>query len=67
MGVRLFTRGRRGVVLTSEGQAALPDALKAVDSAQRMKHQALAASQGAVGTLALAYVGTVTYNLLPRS
>jgi len=67
MGVRLFTRGRRGVVLTSEGQAALPDALKAVDSAQRMKQQALAASQGAVGTLALAYVGTATYNLLPRS
>lgn len=67
MGVSLFTRGKRGVALTLEGQAALPDALAALDSAQRMKQQALAASKGTVGTLTLAYVGTATYNLLPRS
>jgi DNA-binding transcriptional LysR family regulator len=67
MGVQLFTRGRRGVALTSEGRAALPDAIKAMDSAQRMRQQATAASQGAVGTLTLAYVGTATYDLLPRA
>lgn len=67
LGVSLFTRGRRGVALTEEGRAALPDALTSLDSAQRMKQQALAARQGAVGTLSLAYVGTATYSLLPRS
>lgn len=67
LGVPLFARGRRGVALTREGQAALPDALLALDCAQRMKQQALAAAQGEVGTLSLAYVGTATYDLLPRS
>lgn len=67
LGVALFTRGRRGVALTGEGRAALADAQKALDAAERMRQQALAASRGAVGTLALAYVGTATYDLLPRA
>lgn len=67
LGVPLFTRGRSGVALTEEGRAALPEALRALDCAQRMKLQALAAAQGEVGTLSLAYVGTATYDLLPRS
>lgn len=65
MGVNLFVRGRRKVLLSDAGKAALPDAVKALDSAARMTDQARAAAAGNVGTLKLAFVATATYHLLP--
>lgn len=67
LGVRLFERGRRGATLTSGGIAALPEAYQALEHAARMREQASAGSDGEVGTVRLCFVGTVTYELLPRA
>lgn len=67
LGVRLFTRGRRGVELTEAGRAALGDAVRALQAAARVREQALAAVNGEVGTLRVAFVGTATYRLLPQT
>jgi len=66
LGVRLFDRGRRGATLTSAGTAALPEAYRAIEHAGRMREQAAAGSDGEVGTVRLCFVGTATYDLLPR-
>ncbi|MDP3316304.1 MAG: LysR family transcriptional regulator [Devosia sp.] len=66
LGVRLFDRGRRGVALTSAGAAALADAYLTLEHAGRLRDQARAGSLGEVGTVQLGYVGTATYDLLPR-
>jgi len=67
LGVRLFDRGRRGVSLTSAGAAALPEAYLALEHVAKMREQARAGSEGEVGTVRLAFIGTATYEFLPRA
>lgn len=67
LGISLFERGRSGVALTAAGSAALPEAQRALQYAERVKEQAQAGADGEVGRVKLCYVGTATYDLLSRA
>jgi len=65
LGVRLFERTRRSVVLTHAGRAFLEEARRTLESAERAVAQAQRASRGEVGRLAVGFLANTAYTLLP--
>ena len=65
LGVRLFDRTKRSVVLTAAGAALLPQARDLLARAQALPQHARAAAAGEVGRLRLAFVSTVGFAQLP--
>jgi len=65
LGVRLFDRNKRRVLLTPEGQALLPDALELIARAYALPERARAIASGEVGRVRLAFVSTFGYDRLP--
>lgn len=66
LGVALFERGGSGTRLTAAGQAMLEDARRSVFHAAQCRQRALAAQHGQGGLLRVAFIGSATYDLLPR-
>lgn len=65
LGIRLFDRTKRRVLLTPEGEALLPDALDLLARAQALPERARAIASGEVGRVRLAFVSTFGYDRLP--
>lgn len=66
LGVRLFERGARGVTLTAAGEAALESARAALAHAAQVRQTAREGALGERGRLAVGFVGSAIYELLPR-
>jgi DNA-binding transcriptional LysR family regulator len=65
LGSALFTRTKRSVVLTSAGEALLPEARRIIAQTAALPELTRRASSGEAGRLSLAFVSTADYNLLP--
>src|SRR5215208_2490915 len=65
LGVRLLNRTKRTVKLTDPGRVFLAEARRTVAQAARAADSARRASRGEVGWLAVGFVGSATYSLLP--
>lgn len=66
LGCALFVRHARGVTLTPAGQAVLAEARGVLMHADRVRSEARAAADGAIGKLRIGFVGSAVYTLLPR-
>jgi DNA-binding transcriptional LysR family regulator len=66
LGVRLFTRGARGVSLTAAGRALMPEARKLLQEADALVEGARHLAEGGVGALRIGFISTASYNVLPR-
>jgi DNA-binding transcriptional LysR family regulator len=66
LGVRLFERTRREVVLTDAGRTLLADARRLLAQADGAAARALRAGRGDVGVLAMGFIAPALYDLLPR-
>jgi DNA-binding transcriptional LysR family regulator len=66
LGTPLFARGTRGVTLTGAGAALLPEARRLLRDAQAFRDGARQYAAGEAGTLAIGFVSTAAYNVLPR-
>ncbi|WP_228893634.1 LysR family transcriptional regulator [Pseudoduganella aquatica] len=65
LGAPLFERSRRGVALTAAGVALLPEARRMLAQAQELPQLVQRAAGGEVGRLALAFVSSADYSVLP--
>jgi len=65
LGVALFTRTNRSVALTPAGHALLPEARRLLQQAEGLPDLARRAAAGETGRLALAFVSTADYSVLP--
>lgn len=65
MGVRLFVRTKRRVELTHPGQVFLAEARRTLAQAEHAVEAARRAERGEVGRLAVGFVGSSTYTVLP--
>jgi DNA-binding transcriptional LysR family regulator len=65
LGAPLFERSRRGVALTAAGAALLPEARRMLVQAQELPQLVQRAAGGEVGRLALAFVSSADYSVLP--
>ncbi|OMG73883.1 LysR substrate-binding domain-containing protein [Burkholderia ubonensis] len=65
LGVALFVRTKRSVALTAVGAALLPDVRKLLAAADALPPRAQSLARGETGSLALAFVSTADYGLLP--
>ncbi len=65
IGVKLFTRTRRRVELTPAGQVLLEDARKILALSQDAVRRAVRAGKGEIGRLAVGYIGSANYSVLP--
>jgi DNA-binding transcriptional LysR family regulator len=65
LGVDLFQRGKDGVQLTKNGEAALEQAKRALFFADEFVHTARATSNGERGVLRIGFVGSSTRSILP--
>ncbi|VWB58878.1 LysR family transcriptional regulator [Burkholderia pseudomultivorans] len=65
LGVALFVRTKRSVALTAVGAALLPDVRRLLASAEALPPLARRLARGEAGSLALAFVSTADYGLLP--
>ncbi|MXN74519.1 LysR family transcriptional regulator [Burkholderia sp. 4701] len=65
LGVVLFARTKRSVALTAVGAALLPDVRKLLEAADALPPRARSLARGETGSLALAFVSTADYGLLP--
>ncbi|KQV80105.1 LysR family transcriptional regulator [Massilia sp. Root351] len=65
LGAALFERNRRGVALTAAGIALLPEARRLLAQAQELPQLVQRAAAGEVGRLALAFVSSADYSVLP--
>ncbi|KVR38836.1 LysR family transcriptional regulator [Burkholderia ubonensis] len=65
LGVALFVRTKRSVALTAVGAALLPDVRKLLEAADALPPRAQGLARGETGSLALAFVSTADYGLLP--
>ncbi|KVT80759.1 LysR family transcriptional regulator [Burkholderia ubonensis] len=65
LGVALFVRTKRSVALTAVGAALLPDVRKLLEAADALPLRAQSLARGETGSLALAFVSTADYGLLP--
>ncbi|KVO10423.1 LysR substrate-binding domain-containing protein [Burkholderia ubonensis] len=65
LGVALFVRTKRSVALTAVGAALLPDVRKLLEAADALPPRAQSLARGETGSLALAFVSTADYGLLP--
>ncbi|MGO4448674.1 LysR family transcriptional regulator [Phyllobacterium sp. TAF24] len=66
IGVELFARTKRSVVLTPAGAQWLDHVRKILDDAAALPTIARQLSRGTLGTLKLAFVSTADYSLLPK-
>lgn len=66
LGTPLFDRGTRGVRLTGAGAALLPEARRLLRDAEAFRVGARQYAAGEAGTLAIGFVSTAAYNVLPR-
>jgi DNA-binding transcriptional LysR family regulator len=65
LGAALFLRNRRGVALTAAGAALLPEARRMLAEAAGLGDLVQRAAAGASGRLALAFVTSADYSVLP--
>ncbi|MGU7781775.1 LysR substrate-binding domain-containing protein [Burkholderia sp. PU8-34] len=65
LGVALFVRTKRSVALTAVGAALLADVRKLLEAADALPSRAQSLARGETGSLALAFVSTADYGLLP--
>ena len=65
LGAPLFERNRRGVALTAAGAALLPEARRMLLQAQELPQLVQRAAAGEAGRLALAFVSSADYSVLP--
>ncbi|CBW74120.1 LysR family transcriptional regulator [Mycetohabitans rhizoxinica] len=65
LGVRLFERTKRSVELTPVGAALLPEVRRVLAAADALAPLARSLAQGETGVLALAFVSSADYGLLP--
>ena len=65
LGAPLFDRNRRGVALTPAGAALLPEARRLLSQAQELPALVRRAASGESGRLALAFVSSADYSVLP--
>ncbi|CAB3776676.1 HTH-type transcriptional regulator BenM [Paraburkholderia caffeinitolerans] len=65
LGVELFARTRRSVELTAVGADLLPEVRRLLAAAQALRPLAQSLARGEAGVLALAFVSTADYGLLP--
>jgi DNA-binding transcriptional LysR family regulator len=66
LGVALFERNKKRVVLSDAGHALLPDAKALLAAADGLARTARSAAEGERGSLTLAFVSIVDYSFLPR-
>ncbi|CAN7701063.1 LysR family transcriptional regulator [Variovorax sp. OV084] len=67
LGARLFDRSRRGVSLTDAGLAVLADAQQIAFHVEHLRAAVEAQKTGVGGTLRVGFVGSATYQLLPKA
>ena len=67
LGAPLFERNRRGVTLTAAGEALLPEARRLLEQSAALPELVQRAASGASGRLALAFVSSADYSVLPPS
>jgi DNA-binding transcriptional LysR family regulator len=65
LGAPLFVRSRRAVALTPAGQVLLPEARRMLAQAAQLPDLVRRAATGAAGRLALAFVSSADYSVLP--
>ncbi|WP_028101765.1 LysR family transcriptional regulator [Pseudoduganella violaceinigra] len=65
LGAPLFERNRRGVTLTAAGEALLPEARRLLEQSAGLAELVQRAAAGASGRLALAFVSSADYSVLP--
>ncbi|CAG2142502.1 LysR family transcriptional regulator [Cupriavidus plantarum] len=65
IGVRLFARTRRSVMLTPAGQQWLPEVRRVLADAGALPALAQRFARGEIGSLTLAFVSTADYGILP--
>jgi DNA-binding transcriptional LysR family regulator len=65
LGAALFLRNRRGVALTPAGVALLPEARRILGEAAALPELVRRAAAGATGRLALSFVTSADYSVLP--
>ena len=66
LGAALFVRGTRGVTLTPAGRASLAAARATLDQAERFRETAREGAAGERGRLRIGFIGSATFELLPR-
>jgi DNA-binding transcriptional LysR family regulator len=66
IGVQLLTRSRHAVALTPAGKAFLEEARELIVQGQRAIDTARRASEGLTGRITIGFMGSVSYELLPR-
>lgn len=66
LGAPLFDRNPRGVTLTAAGEAALEPARIALAQAEQIRYAVKQGIAGERGRLAIGFVGSATFELLPR-
>lgn len=67
LGVELLIRNKKQVTLTSAGEVFLKEAKRILQQAERAKDLAKLAHEGAIGHLAVGFVGSATYEILPKA
>lgn len=65
LGVSLFDRDKRQVVLTVAGRALLDDARRLLDQADGVAERARSAARGAAGVLRIGFIAPALFELLP--
>jgi DNA-binding transcriptional LysR family regulator len=65
LGVKLFERTKRRVELTAAGKSFLKEARQTLEQAEQAVRAAQRASRGEIGELAVGFVGSATYHILP--
>ncbi len=65
LGVQLFARTRRKVLLTAAGKVFQQEAQQLLQQLEQAIHKTQQASRGEVGRLAIAFVSSAMYSLLP--
>ncbi|MCF6389703.1 LysR substrate-binding domain-containing protein [Mycobacterium sp. MBM] len=66
LGVRLFERSTRRVEVTEAGERFAEHARRILEAAARAADEMAAYAQGRVGRVSVGFVGTATYDVLPR-
>lgn len=66
LGSELFRRTRRKVELTSAGEVFLAEARRTLVHAERAEEAVRSAARGEAGWLRVGFVGSISYDLLPR-
>lgn len=66
MGVRLIDRNSRGVTLTEAGSVFLERVRRILDETEDAVNAAQRRSRGESGTLRIGFIGTLSFDLLPR-